>query len=108
MCTNDSNSDRGSKTSSPLWLPSNKRLRRDECVLGTHQITTGDDVIRAINPKIIGWCNYYKNAVSTRAFQKLEQMLWYKIFSWAKRKHPKKSAKWVFEKYHKRTGKAWS
>jgi RNA-directed DNA polymerase len=67
-----------------------------------------DDVIRAINPKIIGWCNYYKNAVSTRAFQKLEHMLWYKIFSWAKRKHPKKSAKWVFEKYHKRTGKAWS
>src|SRR4029450_7353366 len=42
MCTNDSNSDRGSKTSSPLCLPSNKRLRRDECVLGTHQITTGE------------------------------------------------------------------
>ena len=69
---------------------------------------TTDDVISAINPKIRGWCNYYKNAVSTRAFQKLEQMLWYKIFSWAKRKHPKKSATWVFEQYHTRTGKAWS
>ena len=67
-----------------------------------------DDVIRALNPTIVGWCNYYKNAVSTRAFQKLDHMLWYKIFSWAKRKHPQKSAKWVFEKYHKRTGKAWS
>ena len=67
-----------------------------------------DEVIRALNPTIVGWCNYYKNAVSTRAFQKLDHMLWYKIFSWAKRKHPKKSAKWVFEKYHKRTGKAWS
>ncbi len=69
---------------------------------------TTDDVIRALNPKIIGWCNYYRNAVSTKAFQKLDHMLWYKIFSWAKRKHPKKSAEWVFEQYHKRTGKAWS
>src|SRR5713226_7068278 len=40
MCTNDSNSGRGSKTSSPLCLPSNKRRRRDECALGTHQNTT--------------------------------------------------------------------
>src|SRR5205807_9989797 len=40
MCTNDSNSGRGSKTSSPLCLPSNKRLRRDECALGIHQNTT--------------------------------------------------------------------
>src|SRR5215831_7520792 len=42
MCTNDSNSGRGSKTSSPLCLPSNKRRRRDECALGTYQITTGE------------------------------------------------------------------
>src|SRR6266704_6219506 len=42
MCTNDSNSGRGSKTSSPLCLPSNNRLRRDECALGIHQNTTGE------------------------------------------------------------------
>src|SRR3989449_5718801 len=42
MCTNDSNSGRGSKTYSPLCLPSNNRLRRDECALGIHQNTTGE------------------------------------------------------------------
>jgi len=68
---------------------------------------TIDDVIRATNPKIVGWCNYYKNEVSKRAFQKLEHMLWHKVFNWAKRKHPKKSAKWVYDKYHKRIGTAW-
>src|SRR5262249_27050205 len=46
MCTNDSNSGRGSKTSSPLCLPSNKRRRRDECALGTYQITTGELLIQ--------------------------------------------------------------
>src|SRR6266436_7068400 len=45
MCTNDSNSGRGSKTSSPLCLPSNNRLRRDECALGIHQNTTGEQMI---------------------------------------------------------------
>src|SRR6266516_3053223 len=44
MCTNDSNSGRGSKTSSPLCLPSNNRLRRDECALGIHQNTTGESI----------------------------------------------------------------
>src|SRR5438128_975256 len=43
MCTNDSNSGRGSKTSSPLCLPSNKRRWRDECALGIHQNTTGEN-----------------------------------------------------------------
>jgi len=92
--------------------PSKRSIQRHyqelAAVIEEMQAATTDDVIRALNPKIVGWCTYYKNAVSTRAFQKLDHMLWYKIFSWAKRKHPKKSAEWVFEQYHKRTGKAWS
>ena len=31
---------------------------------------TIDNVIGALNPKIIGWCNYYKSEVSSEAFQK--------------------------------------
>jgi len=65
---------------------------------------TIDNVIGAINPKIIGWCNYYKSEVSSEAFQKLENMLWHKLFNWAKRKHPKKSTDWVFKKYLKKIG----
>src|SRR5262249_35283181 len=56
MCTNDSNSGRGSKTSSPLCLPSTKRLRRDKCALGTRQITTGEDTTSA---------NYQRTVEST-------------------------------------------
>src|SRR6266568_7992191 len=52
MCTNDSNSGRGSKTSSPLCLPSNNRLRRDECALGIHQNTTGEDIYRIYKDRL--------------------------------------------------------
>jgi RNA-directed DNA polymerase len=83
--------------------PSKRSIQRHyqelAAVIEGMQAATTDDVIRALNPKIVGWCNYYKNAVSTRAFQKLDHMLWYKIFSWAQRKHPKKSAEWVFDLY---------
>ncbi len=65
---------------------------------------TIDNVIGALNPKIIGWCNYYKSEVSSEAFQKLENMLWHKLFNWAKRKHPTKSADWAFTKYLKKIG----
>ncbi len=68
---------------------------------------TRDEVIRAINPKIVGWCNYYKTQVSQRVFSKIDKMLWHKMFGWAKRKHPKKGGKWVFDKYHKRIDNAW-
>jgi RNA-directed DNA polymerase len=62
---------------------------------------TIDDVIRAINPKIMGWSNYYKNQVSKEVFNKIDHMLWYKMFNWAKRKHLRKSANWVRDRYEK-------
>jgi RNA-directed DNA polymerase len=62
---------------------------------------TIDDVIRASNPKIMGWSNYYKNQVSKEVFNKIDHMLWYKMFNWAKRKHLRKSANWVRDRYEK-------
>ena len=75
-------------------------------VIERMKAATMDEVIRTLNPKISGWCNYYRHEVSTRAFSKLDEMLWRKMFGWARRKHPKKSAKWVHNTYHTRIGKA--
>src|SRR5712692_3228359 len=68
--------------------------------------TTLDDVIRMINPKIAGWCAYFKTEVSSQAFQRLDNLLWHKIYRWAKRKHSKKSADWVVQQYFKPDGKS--
>lgn len=62
---------------------------------------------QVINPKRVGWCNDYKTQVSQRVFGKVDTMLWQKMFEWAKRKHPKKSSKWVFDRDHKRRENAW-
>jgi RNA-directed DNA polymerase len=65
---------------------------------------TLDDVIGALNKQIVGWCNYYKTQVSKQVFATLENLLWHKIYRWAKRKHPHKSAGWILKKYFKPVG----
>ena len=48
---------------------------------------TPDEVIKMLNPKIVGWSNYFKTEVSTKAFQRLDNLLWQKLYRWAKRRH---------------------
>jgi RNA-directed DNA polymerase len=68
--------------------------------------TTLDDVIRMLNPKIAGWCAYFKTEVSSHAFQRLDNLLWHTIYRWAKRKHSRKSAAWVVQQYFTPDGKS--
>jgi RNA-directed DNA polymerase len=56
-------------------------------------------LIRDLNPAIIGWSNYYSTAVSKESFSLLDMMMFSKLFSWAKFRHPKKSKGWVARKY---------
>src|SRR5262249_42623771 len=64
-----------------------------------------EEVIRTLNPKIVGWSNYCRTQVSTKAFHRLDDLLWHKMLGWAKRKHNKKSTTWILEKYFKPYGK---
>ncbi|HSX76956.1 MAG TPA: group II intron maturase-specific domain-containing protein, partial [Candidatus Saccharimonadia bacterium] len=58
---------------------------------------TPDEVIKMLNPQIVGWSNYFKTEVSSHAFQRLDNLLWQKLYRWAKRKHSKKNAHWVVD-----------
>ncbi len=75
-------------------------------IIDRMKATTLDDVIRMMNPKIAGWCAYFKPEVSSQAFQRLDNLLWHKIYRWAKRKHSRKSADWVVQQYFKPDGKS--
>ena len=56
-------------------------------------------LIAKLNPIIKGWANYFSPAVSKEVFSKLDMLLWKRIWRWASRRHPNKSAKWVKDKY---------
>ena len=61
-------------------------------------------LINALNPTILGWSNYFSSAVSAETFKKLDFLVWRRIWRWCKRRHPKKSSKWVMEKYFRKIG----
>ncbi len=52
-------------------------------------------LIRKLNPVIRGWANYHKHVVSKVTFGRADYEITRAILGWAKRRHPKKSAKWI-------------
>ena len=64
-----------------------------------------EDLIRALNPIIIGWSNYHRSVVSKEVFSNLEYRMWNMLWRWAKRRHPDKNSKtWIVRKYWQREG----
>jgi RNA-directed DNA polymerase len=61
--------------------------------------TNAPAVISRLNPIIRGWAAYYRSVVSKRTFVQLDTHMWKLAMSWAKRRHPNKSVRWVVDRY---------
>lgn len=59
-------------------------------------------LIRKLNPILRGFANYYQGVVSKRTFSYISHRVWKYLWNWCKRRHPKKSLKWVKDKYFHR------
>jgi RNA-directed DNA polymerase len=59
-------------------------------------------LIHQLNPKIRGWANYYRTCVSKAAYGWLDFLTWEKLRSWARRRHPQRTATWVMKRYWQR------
>lgn len=64
-------------------------------------------LIHKLNPKIRGWANYYRSGVSKATFSRLDYLMWAKLRHWANRRHSKKSAGWVVNRYWTHRGARW-
>jgi RNA-directed DNA polymerase len=61
-------------------------------------------LIERLNPKIRGWALYHRHASSARRFARVDDVIFKKLWRWARRRHRGKSAAWVKRKYF--TGRA--
>ena len=65
-------------------------------------------LIKQLNPIIRGWANYYATVISKEIYASLDDLVYQKLTSWAKFRHPKKSKTWVSKKYwHSIDGDNW-
>jgi len=63
-----------------------------------------DRLIQTLNPIIRGWAQYHNHAVSSAIFNKLDNIVYNMLISWAKRRHSNKSLTWIMTKYWHKSG----
>jgi RNA-directed DNA polymerase len=68
---------------------------------------TQEQVIKALNPRIRGWANYYRHVVSKQSFSRLEHELNWLLKRWARRRHPNKTDKWILKRYWDHSETRW-
>ncbi|MFC0131002.1 group II intron reverse transcriptase/maturase [Massilia eurypsychrophila] len=78
-----------------------EKLRK---IIGEHMMVRQEDLIRLLNPMLRGWAQYHSPVVAKQAFSRMESLLFWRLMRWAKRRHPKKSAKWIRRKYWRSVG----
>lgn len=74
-------------------------VTRLRMIIKTNQTVKTEALIRQLNPKIRGWANYYRHAVSAKTFSQLDHCVFEALWRWCKRRHPQKRATWVRKKY---------
>jgi RNA-directed DNA polymerase len=68
---------------------------------------TAGELILRLNPLLRGWTLYHHHAASTRTFAHVDEVIFDKVWRWARRRHRGKSAGWVKENYYTDSGHGW-
>ncbi len=60
-----------------------------------------------LNPVLRGWAEYHKGVVAKKTFSTLDNQIYWRLMRWGLRRHPRKSGKWVLERYWTRMNDRW-
>ena len=91
------------------YFPSRKRLDRFLSQLKDYIRLSWNvdvkDLIKGLNRRIRGFCNYFRWSKAYKAFSYLSYRIWEILWQWAKKRHPRKRGhKWIRNRYWKTIG----
>ena len=66
---------------------------------------TQADLIRILNPIIMGWSRYHQGVVTKRIFSRMDDLIFRLLWKWARRRHPNKGHRWIKKRYWKTVGR---
>ncbi len=91
-----------------LTTPSKKNvktfLKKVRGMIEKHKDSSAGQVIVKLNPVIRGWATYHRSGASSQTFNSVDRAIFKKLWWWARRRHPRKSATWVKRKYFTTVG----
>ena len=86
-----------------LVKPSRKNvatfLAKIRGIIKANKQATAGHLIVQLNPIVRGWANYHRHVTSKRTFSQVDDAIFRALWQWAKRRHPKKSRRWIKDKY---------
>ncbi|MEA0989011.1 group II intron reverse transcriptase/maturase [Pseudomonas aeruginosa] len=86
-----------------LIKPSQKNVRafysKVRKIIQGHHGDSQDRLIHRLRPVLRGWAQYHQPVVAKATFHRLDAKIWYLLWRWARRRHQKKGARWVRERY---------
>jgi RNA-directed DNA polymerase len=62
-------------------------------------------LIKKLNQILRGWANYHRHVVSSETFSRIDTYVFEQLWRMLRKRHPRKSKKWLFMKYWKASGK---
>ena len=74
-------------------------LKKVREIVKSNKSAKQDSLIRQLNPVIRGWVNNQRFVVSAETFSKIDYQIYNCLWQWAKRRHKKKSRRWIAKKY---------
>ena len=63
-----------------------------------------EQLIYRLNQKIIGWTNYYRGAVSSRIFARIDSEIFLALKRWGLKRHRRKRVSWIMRQYFTSVG----
>jgi len=96
-----------------LIKPSKKNthafLEKVRGIIDANKSVTQATLLGLLNPVIRGWVNYHRHIVAAEAFNRVDYEIWRRLWQWSRRRHPRKSRRWVKERYFPALGqRTWT
>lgn len=99
----------GTLLTKPSKKSVNKFLSSIRATIKANLHTPQHELLFLLNPRIRGWVNYHKHAVSKQTFSTIDHEIWQCLWRWAKRRHPSKSSRWIAKRYFYTIGvRSWN
>lgn len=77
-------------------------------IIKQHPAIKQDELIKWLNPILVGWAYYHRHVVSADVFSTMDHRIFKALWRWCKRRHPNKSRRWVKARYfHYIDGNNW-
>jgi len=91
-----------------LIKPSQKNVKtfygKVKEIIATSLSVPTETLIQRLNPVLKGWAQYHKGVVAKQTFSKVDHLIYWRLMRWGKRRHPRKTAGWVYRHYWKQCG----